>query len=215
MHERGRQHRLTGRVAAVVLLWLVIGTVVNVLVAWGTCVYVPSPVIAFQVADVDPMSYWPYRYGEGWGKPDRVTRAKWWNQTLEAADWDPVTDAEGGMLRPRKAAGAVLVGVPFRGLMMASEFDWATAAAGGNPVTHHIWEFKTRWLGAQLPLRPIMPGCVLNSTLYAVIAWGLWIGLAAARRWRRQKQNRCPACGYSREGLAEGATCPECGSAAS
>lgn len=40
-----------------------------------------------------------------------------------------------------------------------------------------------------------------------------WIGVGALRRWRAGRGG-CWKCGYSREGLPEGAVCPECGSGA-
>jgi hypothetical protein len=62
-----------------------------------------------------------------------------------------------------------------------------------------------------IPLHPIAKGLALNIVFFAA-AWGL-LGLACGRvrRWRRTRRGRCGACGYDLQGLAAGATCPECG----
>jgi hypothetical protein len=46
---------------------------------------------------------------------------------------------------------------------------------------------------------------LLGSLLFAVWVWRSYL-----RRARREQQQQCGRCGYSRHGLA-GRTCPECG----
>ena len=45
------------------------------------------------------------------------------------------------------------------------------------------------------------------------VAWLVSYDPSELRRRRRIEANRCPSCGYSREGLGAG-VCPECGEAA-
>ena len=61
-----------------------------------------------------------------------------------------------------------------------------------------------------VPLRPVWPGFLGNTVLYAVVAMGMigcsWFVRRGYRRWR----GRCIACGYDLRGdLDRG--CPECG----
>lgn len=90
-----------------------------------------------------------------------------------------------------------------------------------------VWELKagvrkdligTVWVGEPLavghtryPLRPVWRNFVLNAAAYAaILVAAVETLLFAVRRWRRERGG-CLKCGYSREGLAENAECPECG----
>ena len=65
----------------------------------------------------------------------------------------------------------------------------------------------------RLPLRPILPGFIINTFFYAAIWFGVFFGVAALRRFVREKRGRCVKCGYDlRSGFAgEERGCPECG----
>ena len=89
--------------------------------------------------------------------------------------------------------------------------------------------------GPVLPLRPILPGFIINTVFYAVIWFGVFFGVAALRRFVRRKRGRCVKCGYDLRGqrsavsdqredgdpnsaltsdlrsLTSGIGCPECG----
>jgi hypothetical protein len=63
-----------------------------------------------------------------------------------------------------------------------------------------------------LPLRPIWPGFAINTIFYAALLWCAWIAAGRIRRFMRVHRHRCPACGYE---IAEGVgpRCSECGAA--
>ena len=63
-----------------------------------------------------------------------------------------------------------------------------------------------------LPYQPIWTGVVVNTILYAPLVWLLTLGPFAARRIIRRKRGRCAKCGYDLRG-AEHDGCPECGGA--
>ena len=61
-----------------------------------------------------------------------------------------------------------------------------------------------------IPIRPIMPGFVANTLMYAAILWLLTLGPFTARRIIRHRRGHCIKCGYDLRGdLSAG--CPECG----
>ncbi len=61
-----------------------------------------------------------------------------------------------------------------------------------------------------LPLRPIWPGFAINTIFYAAILWLLTLGPFTVRRMIRRKRGLCIKCGYDLRG-AEHEDCPECG----
>ena len=75
-----------------------------------------------------------------------------------------------------------------------------------------IWNrFNSRFIG--FPLRPILPGFLINMLFWAIILWLLIPGPFVLRRLIRRKRGRCPKCGYDLRGAIPGAGggCPECG----
>lgn len=64
-----------------------------------------------------------------------------------------------------------------------------------------------------LPTFPLWPGLLADTAFYGG-AWAILLGTPILiRRWIRSRRGGCPACGYSLEGLKDGAPCPECGAA--
>lgn len=65
-----------------------------------------------------------------------------------------------------------------------------------------------------LPLRPMLPGFVINTAVYGGIIWMFIFGpmhmFANARRRWRVMQGRCQSCGYDLRSKFD-AGCPECG----
>ncbi|MCH8316752.1 MAG: hypothetical protein IIA64_12345 [Planctomycetes bacterium] len=65
-----------------------------------------------------------------------------------------------------------------------------------------------------LHLRPLWPGCAINTAFYAVLLWMLRLSPFVVRRAIRRKRGRCIKCGYDLRGTpggGGGGACPECG----
>ena len=58
------------------------------------------------------------------------------------------------------------------------------------------------------PLRPIVPGFLLNTLFYAAVLWLLIPGPFTLRRFIRVKRGLCPKCAYP---VGESDACSECG----
>lgn len=63
----------------------------------------------------------------------------------------------------------------------------------------------------RLPVRPYIPGFLVDTLVYALPCWILLAAPGFARGWLRRRRNRCVACGYDLRGLGDVAACPECG----
>ncbi len=62
-----------------------------------------------------------------------------------------------------------------------------------------------------LPYGVIWHGFAINTIFYAAILWLLTLGPFTARRIIRRKRGRCIKCGYDLRGTSGGEVCPECG----
>lgn len=221
MSVPAREPRRLWRLAAAVIICLLIGAAVNVLVAWSSCVRFPwvpprwrTPPVLERAASEE----WPARYSGAWGAPTRLEKSRTWNRVGYTATWYGKEVSEHGLIWNIRIVGAVRAGAPFRSLMFSDELDRDILNPPPPPLptvprtpVQDGWTVRTAWLRAIFPLRPIWPGFAFNTLIYAVIAYGLSRLPLMARRWRRGRRNQCPTCGYSRAGLAGGAKCPECG----
>ena len=61
-----------------------------------------------------------------------------------------------------------------------------------------------------IPLSPLFPGFALNSLFYAALLWIGFMGLSKTRSLHRRRRGRCAQCGYDLRG-GEHERCPECG----
>ena len=103
-------------------------------------------------------------------------------------------------------------------LTMWSEYEWpaygqTVVVKGGLPLSsrHSVSNrYFAPPLPRALPLRPIWPGFAVNTLLYTVILWLLICGPFELRRLLRRKRGLCITCGYDLGG-AEHEACPECG----
>lgn len=64
-----------------------------------------------------------------------------------------------------------------------------------------------------LPLRPLVPGFLLDTLAYALLWFPLLLIPGAIRARRRRTRHQCPHCAYDLRGLPLGSPCPECGQA--
>ncbi|MGD1915340.1 MAG: hypothetical protein ACFCBV_04025 [Phycisphaerales bacterium] len=93
-----------------------------------------------------------------------------------------------------------------------SGFPWRCAVGWWEWDDTHPWLVK--WTQIQhrtivTPLRPIWPGLLGNTLVYAGCVLVPWITLRAIRTSRRHKRGCCLACAYE---LGQSITvCPECG----
>ncbi len=177
-------------------IFLLLGAVVNVAVAWGIAAWgrphtpfgdPPTRLAAQRIWDRYAMEGWPpfngYNSGTNWG-------------------WTAVSAWSSG--GDYYHLGQVRVGSPIRTFQYGWYYD------GGYPYERVLFN---GWLARSeprliLPYEPIWPGFAFNTIFYAAILWLLIPGPFTLRRFLRLRRGLCPACAYQ---MGESGVCTECG----
>lgn len=205
-----RTRWLSGRVIAKAGIFLLLGAIVNVAVAWGcalTVEYVGWPqsrlatdeetqfwrsIVAAQPRDDD----WPADF-----LPSNDQIFTWLPSSGTGADgvWLHDADRLHHLLRVR-------AGLPLRSLGYWDWVNWkrmhpSTASSG-------LWTIVAEGKKYELPFHPIWPGFVANSILYASVFWLILAGCRSYRSWRRFNDAQCALCGYP---IGTSPVCTECG----
>ncbi len=220
------------------VVFLLLGAVVNVAVAWG-CV-IPAHAIDHELV-VFPFdqSHWAIAGIEGGRTYERlcvysiagessalqsarsgprtiISKPRWtrglrWAQSRHAADGICFEDVRGWPL-----------------LCMWWTFRWDDRARSGfpwyvdpNDAVIVLPKYDRVYVDniRALPLTPVWPGFAINTIFYAAILWLLALGPFTARRMIRRKRGLCIKCGYDMRGHSGGGgisgggreVCPECG----
>ncbi len=187
----------------IIAIFLLLGAVVNVAVAYSCVFWAPDWPGGSSVA-LPAGSDWVREPGASWPAPNKgfassafghsiVTRSATtkpgiaYHQTIIQFGWPFRTvDLEG-----RAVAGRIqLIGVGRR--------------IPATPLFRQTDYYR------HVPLRPIWPGFALNTLFYATILWLLAWGAFALRRLVRLRRGLCPKCAYP---MGESAVCTECGGA--
>ena len=222
------------------VVFLLLGAIVNVAVAWGSL-------------------YWPYLYHTA---PNQQI-----GHTLNGpgfSDWYVYTSSSSGF---GKATSRWLNGIfTFKGVSDRDPAesvlpDWAGFAYpnGTYPPNIYVirivdargWPFLAFWSGREvdgsspagatvgnsisitngyllpgernmpyshysdariLPFAPIWTGVAINTISYAVLLWMLWLSPSVVRHHIRRTRGLCVKCGYDLRGTSGGGGgCPECG----
>ncbi len=208
-----------------ILLFLLLGLLANVAVAWGCAMLVEKqrrPNLHSDLSDEEVVALWDDR------RP-----AVYYHNPVYIDEWS------GGGLRC----------VTLHSFSGSSPVKWPSSKhlfVCGRTVTYAGWPIHSLWgstwfrtdapatrdeiveyhhhaamlVGSNhtltslmmdqslVPFAPLWPGFALNSVFYATFLWLLVPGPFALRRFIRRKRGQCPACGYP---VGDSAVCSECG----
>ena len=203
---------------AKLVLFLFLGAIVNVAVAWG----ITARLSQF---DVDVMLM-------GMVDLDDIRAFDWWAHHAPAGfDHEPTDGALASRLGASWAMASVWPGdhsSPPLQFLIRLRTGWPARSMEGacwSDAEHDCiydggMEFGDHMSAnaGLLPLRPIWPGFAINMIFYATIVWLVTLGPFTVRRFIRRKRGRCIKCGYDLRGTSGGASggggggvCPECG----
>ena len=206
------------RRAWVVTCFLAAGAIMNIAIAW-TCAIAQLPTLAEDGFYHNPRGEFP------------LVVTSWRHFGREhisgVARSGTLLDREGHLVKPYRGrawwprdavtetilpAYAVGAGWPMLTLSAWRTTDAETIWPGPNlnyiPVIHWGIEVTATDHNAILPLRPVWPGAIVNTMIYAAALWAFWAQAMVWRRGRRRRRGLCPRCAYEVEGAA---ICPECG----
>ena len=232
------------RRATKLILFLLLGAILNVAVAWGCAVVVDLEDVP-QANVVVGWIFQPRPRGDIYLERRQVPGAgrvrSWVNRTTGTSlamiagpsptpIKGPATCKDGLELLPsiggRLITDETNVIIDWRGWPFRSMWCQINPAAGvgasnasatsrsGSGLTISHWPGQTA--NVVLPLNPIWPGFAINAIFYAAILWLPFAALGAVRRRRRMKRRLCTKCAYDLRGRAsENKLCPECGGSAS
>ncbi len=201
------------------VLFLLLGAVVNVTVAWGCALFstpfVPdenrggfnpdSARIVYEHRSFGSARFWDVRIGIG-----SVISVEGTSAVDMLPNWAKDDDLRPFTLHVYEGRGwpkLALWCAHERPVVANHQFNSRGALDVGLPDAPN-----RGWMSAPraLPLRPIWPGFAINTIFYAAILWLLTLGLSTARSMIRRKRGHCIKCGYDLRGASE-VGCPECG----
>jgi hypothetical protein len=200
-------------------LFLVLGAIVNVAVAWVCALIAPEYQSSRTPMNVDS---WPQPVLKGWPRKPVVFNA--YSQISLCFSWEEFRASE------EQSAGSTLtkneftlqklwVGLPFR---CATGNVWRESHESNSPISVPFTRFQYWYDGMSVwhttkpfPIRPVWPGFAINTIFYAAVLWVLLAFPGAVRRFVRRRRGRCTRCGYDLRGQVADDNrqilCPECG----
>ena len=153
------------------------------------------------------LGYGAFRSG---GQLMRSARDELTSAVPDRPDWSRMG---GGNLPNAYVVAEVAAGWPMKAMYgcVAQEYRGGVEVMGSVLDARSIMRTQSalwwRWL---FPIRPILPGFVVNMSVWGFAACVMERTFYAARRWRRLRHGLCAHCGYAISQFRVN-TCPECG----
>ena len=214
------------RIAIKLVIFLLLGAIVNIAVAWGCMVVWPKShsgnVVYYGEAELHPTP--ALRILESLLPPEEYARRDHAIVISDESRFGWIEYGATSVARDDSGGPTLFVNVIDAGLPLKSlRCSYRTRNAGGRPsspqagyssalmIPSWMRPAESRlvlWYG--FPLQPVWTGFAINTVFYSAILWALWSTPFAARRLIRKRRGRCVKCGYDLR-HAEHDSCPECG----
>ena len=220
------------RLAFKLLVFLLLGAIINIAVAWGCVLWSPirmtGPVEAgmFEehrvhlIGDLDelPDHQLQIWYAQGLGRHEIL---------LDGANLSRGFEYVSGGIASQKQAGWPMYGLVGTRVPHGNNGGGTihTESSGALPIEDWMKAIKVFKFGEKsnttiviparyLPYLPVPTGFAINTIFYAAMAWALFTVPGAVRRRVRIRRGQCASCGYSLRGSGGVSDkCPECGAA--
>lgn len=207
------RHGTLRRTIEPAIIYLLLGAIANVAVAWGCETFRPGETATRYFTAREAQDFCARVIPETATLPTKY----FWGCDYCGRGWHaPQADGYGN---PNTPLRDFYVEMRIAGWPLASLEGWFWILPGSQIRSDSLWYTDFRRPASNLPplllpLRPVWPGFLLNSIIYAALLWQLvilscWV-LRGLRGRPRARRGLCPRCGYDlRGGLDAG--CPECG----
>ncbi len=208
------------RIAIKLVVFLLLGAVVNVAVAWGCALWSAADDWRGSIDRSRSDALWKE------ARTLRISQDLWTPRTTDASSrWTGpgITETWIGsdhLVRRENPPVLINLGNSLSRRVVRRDYGWP-ARCLHRTDTLSIWDLLNRrnasnasmaqqaWWRDQ-PRAVTWPGFLINTLVYAVVLWFLWSTPFATRRLIRKRRGRCVRCGYDLRG-AEHDVCPECG----
>ncbi len=202
----------------IIAVFLLLGAVVNVALAWACAAFVPGTRSGFGAVRRDhPRA----RDLAGSKRPDEVVVAE-----SSGCGHDSLFVVRLTTAAPKLGDVVGVMDGTGRRYLKAPQWESQHITRAGLPLrcleseVHAVQQRRTdiarsppkpiAFANGFLLMCPIWPGFALNTLLYAAILWLLIPGPFVLRRFLRLRRGLCPKCAYP---MGESAVCTECGGA--
>ncbi len=216
--------RLKRRIVTI-LIFLLLGAIVNVAVAWGLDYWLANAIHTYwpgvRVTEKE-LVRWCDRTPELFEYPFELTHGIKDHRIGQSSyemlsGWDPGPadrESSGSRVLFDEAVIVDRRGWPMISLEKQGWYRHESDPQRSSSATVGVLHLPRTWdcghTNQMLPLRPIWPGFLINTVFYTAILWPLYISPFILRRHIRHKRGRCIKCGYDLRGDLD-AGCPECG----
>ena len=205
------------RCAKMIVLFLLLGAIINVAVTWGCRVglrtsYSQRALTQEEISWIQSHGERPAGMSSGVAMEDEALGVSNLRVLLfDSAFYElfkrklrEFEESEGGSFTYPASQYVVnksSIGWPARSL--STEYWLHTKDWGRN-----VGRSSQRESKELVPMHPLWPGFAINTIFYAAILWLLFAFPFVIRRRRRIKRGLCPACAYP---VGDSAVCSECG----
>jgi len=197
------------------VVFLLLGAVVNVAVAWG-CVFWTAPLFEWSSGSAGDQLRWLVQVPNDW-PVESTFGVNSQSAGLSLIARSHTSFDQDALIHSLNIYDA---GVPYRALRRIEWFRDGPGTASEIAAPWGIWQagmeaptFLRKWSNVsdpRLPLLPIWPGFAINTIFYGAILWLLFAFPFALRRWRRVRRGLCAKCAYP---VGASDVCTECGAA--